>query len=104
MARAKKPYSVNPKKMLLTRYNGEKTTAQDDEDILNYIKAGYIVKWVDRGLSIEDMRVDMAKDEKALAKFNDLYKAEPIINAKGKKEIGFHRAVKFYNEWKKAQK
>lgn len=103
MARVKKAYSINAKTKTITRYNGEKVSPQDEEDIVNYIKGGYIVKWADRGLSIADMRADLATDEKALTKFNELYKAEPIINAKGKKEIGFHRAVKYYNEWKKAQ-
>jgi hypothetical protein len=41
-----------------------------------------------------------------LAKFNELYKSkEKVKNEKtGKEEIGFHRACKFFAEWKKANK
>jgi hypothetical protein len=47
-----------------------------------------------KGEKVTDMRKALAKDKEALEKFNALY-AE-----KG----GFHNAMKFYAEWKKANK
>ena len=96
-------YKVDTSKKIVYRYNNVSASKQDEADILMYVAAGYVIKWKDKSPSVDEMREAMKDDKKALDEFNRLYTLKTNINEKGKEEIGFHSAVKFYNKWKKEQ-
>lgn len=94
-------YKVDANKKIVYRYNGMTPTAEEIEDINTYVNAGYIIKRIDRSITVSEMRAELNADEAALTEFERLYKLKTVTNDKGKQEAGFHAAAKFYNDWKK---
>ena len=103
MARKKsnKSYKVDTRKRILTRYRGVEPTAEDEKDIALYVGGGYEIKWAKKPVSVDEMREVLKADEEALAEFDRLYGEKKVVNDKGKLELGFHAAVKYYNAWAK---
>lgn len=93
-------YRLDTDKKIIYRYDNIPATKQDEADILLYVSVGYIIKHTTK-TSVDDMREALKTDPKALEEFNKLYNLKTNINDKGKEELGFHSAVKFYNTWKK---
>lgn len=106
---AKKPKSFRldeAKKQIIIFDNVVASPAE--VDLKNYyLSNGYkpMTETKKAGITVAEMRKALKKDPEALAKFNELYKTkEKVKNPEtGKEEVGFHRACKFFTEWKKAQ-
>lgn len=100
---AKKGYKVDTAKKIITIYSNVEQSAADKEDIQLYVSAGYVIKRAKRAATVEEMRDALkAADPKAAEEFDKLYEMKKVV-IDGKEELGFHAAVKFYNNWKKEQ-
>lgn len=98
MARAQKAYSVNTNKKVITIYENIKQKKKDEEEIKMYVNCGYKIKYAKK-ITVEDMKKELKKhDETALKEFERLYN----LNEEGG-ALGFHRACKYYTDWKKEQ-
>lgn len=104
MPRKQKAYKVDTDKKIVYRYKGIEPTKQDEKDILMYVSVGYEIKWIKKSTTVEEMRAALARDEVALEKFNTMYSAGAFYTDDKYEGVGFHCAVKFFNDWKKEQK
>lgn len=104
MPRKQKAYKVDTDKKIVYRYKGVEPTKQDEKDILMYVSVGYEIKWIKKGTTVEEMRTALARDEEALKRFNTMYESGAFYSDDEYEGVGFHCAVKFYNDWKKAKK
>ncbi len=93
MARKVGSFKVDTKKKIITIYTNVEASAAEKELKEWYLSQGYEPKTdiKKQGVTVEQMRKELAKDEKTLAAFNAAY-AE---------KNGFFNACKIYTGWKK---
>lgn len=107
MARKAQSFRLDEKKKQIIIYDNVVATPAEERLQNYYLANGYLpmTEAKKAGITVAEMRKALKKDPEALAKFNELYKTkEKVKNPEtGKEEVGFHRACKFFTEWKKAQ-
>lgn len=96
MARREKTFSVNEEKKIITIWTNLEENAEDEKSINWYVRHGYTPKLAQKKPSVKvaEIREELKNAPDTLNEFN----------AKYKEKGGFHNAMKFYNDWKKAQK
>lgn len=98
MARQVKGYRVDTKKKVVILFTNIKRTKADELIIGTYINNGYKVR-TEKKTTVEMMKKELKeKDKTAYEKFVKLYTTNEEDGA-----LGFHRACKFYSDWKKEQ-
>lgn len=97
MARKYESFKINDKKKTITIYTNVKADAAEKEMKEWYLAHGYTPMKDEKkaGVTVEQMRAELAKDKTALEAFNTAY---------AEKEKGFFKACKIYMDWKKKNK
>lgn len=94
---APKSFKVDTDNGVITVYTDVVQPKVEEKVMSMYINAGYDVRFMKKPktITVDGIRSEMKNDEEALAKFEELYK-----NNDGD-TVGFHKAMKYYNDWKK---
>lgn len=97
---APKSFKVDTENEVITVYTDVAQPKVEEKVMSMYIKAGYNVKFMKKPktITVDGIRAEMKDDEDALKEFEKLYKDNEGDT------VGFHKAMKYYNQWKAQKK